>query len=630
MPRLTDAMGPIHSCLTLPAFVNAPYDALIMATGTPAAATLTRAVVGMNLAITSHVPTKNPVAADVLPMRPVPGDEGCSHMPVLCVTVATGGTDGSSELFCWDDSPGAGERDLRVLTSAESSGFDADSRTLCAVCCAPSRVLQVTARALRLCDLRAGGCAFESWSPAAAPVAAGPRAITAALVAPFHQRHGPPEHAVVLSATELMSVRLGIGDRGEGMGLQGGATRPLPHSVTGGDAFRMHDGTEAAVTGFWVESLAFSVLRADTLDVLAEHTVSPAGPAADSSGAAVAFASVVGERETRVLVGGLIGQVSVYRLETDTDGEGLLASAYRLQVECTVCVGRTHVRFAQLWDDRERAGVAAGGAGGPSAAAGGVLAVAGRNAMLLWPPAVASSSGAAAADDAEGEAPEAAATGGGAAGTVAGLLTAVVALPRGSDVASVCSVGGSVLVWAEAAGGVLSGELDRRERLRRHTRPLRGTPHSIAHCPAVHAVACQVRSLATHCVCQHVSLCTGRRRPHCLCPHARAHRCSLVFPSLYRLVPAVPLDGFICACSPSALRVGPTCADTFTVKRLKRLAGIVADGWRCDADGPGRRPLYHAAPRAAARAPPPPALRRRPPHHHPLQRHAADAGDPRT
>eukprot|EP00892_Ulva_mutabilis_P012482 jgi/Ulvmu1/9606/UM054_0036.1 len=35
VPRLTDAMGPIHDCLSVPAFPTAHSDALIMATGTP-------------------------------------------------------------------------------------------------------------------------------------------------------------------------------------------------------------------------------------------------------------------------------------------------------------------------------------------------------------------------------------------------------------------------------------------------------------------------------------------------------------------------------------------------------------------------------------------------------------------
>lgn len=482
-PQLTDAMGPIKSCLALPAFAKAPYDALIMAAGTPVSATLTRAVFGMALVTTSYIPTETPIAADVLPTHPQPQPRGAGCVPVLCVTVATGGPHGRSELFCADEGSDTGERRLRAMSRVEAPGFNVDARTLCAVCCAPGRLLQVTALEIRLVDLTGQDPRCQTWAPPACSSAAAGDTITSALIAPSHPVHGTPTHAVVLTAGEIISVRVSGGGTGMTSSATGpmhvAASRPLPHSVTGGAAFRMHDGTEVAVTGFWVESLAFAVLRADTLDTLAEHVVMPG---ADSAGAAATFASVVGKRVTRVLVGGLAGQVTVYRLQA-----GAAGSTYSVHLECTVRVGRTHVRFAQLWDDRE--GVATGG---PNATArrkrtcgAGVLAVAGRSGLLLWPEA------AAAADDAA-DAAAASARGG------AGLLTSVVSLPSGSHVASVCSVGGSGVVWAEAAGGVAMGDLDRREQLQRHSQPLPGAPQSVVHCAAVHAVACHVRSSHIH------------------------------------------------------------------------------------------------------------------------------------
>ena len=504
---LTDAMGPIHDCVAVPAFANAPSDALIAASGTAIAATLSRAVFGAALAATSYVPTETPLAADVMATHPPPASQAAGGAPILCVTVAIGGTDGRSELFCTDESATDGEWCLRAAQAEEAPGFDTNSRTLCAVCAAPDRLIQVTAREVRMIDLGDPDAVCQCWAPVAKN--GSPAVISAAYITPSHAGFGGPEHVVLLSPAEIMSLRIrppGVAGQPVGRGpldVAVAASSQLPHNVTGGTAFRMHDGSEGVVMGFWAESLAFAVLRADTLEVVVERAVEAEGSAGGVSGAAKAFATVATATCTRILVGSLDGQVSVYRVESVADGVG-----YIMHAECDLRVGQTHVRFAQLWDETEGRGDCGGirrqgpecGDCNRRTAVGGVLAVAGRNATLLW-----CAEGDGIGDGCTDGAPAAATVAAGSsrqATTAAaeppapaaprGLMSALVALPPGSDMASVCSMGGSGIVWAEAAGGVATGVLDRSEGMRKFSRPLCGAPQSLVHCPSVRAIACHV------------------------------------------------------------------------------------------------------------------------------------------
>eukprot|EP00892_Ulva_mutabilis_P012481 jgi/Ulvmu1/9605/UM054_0035.1 len=351
---------------------------------------------------------------------------------------------------------------------------------------------------------------------------------------------GGPEHVVLLTPSDMMSLRIrppGMETEPaarRGMDVAMVASQPLPHNVTGGAAFRLHDGVEAVATGFWVESRSFSVLRADTLGVLVELVMGPEGSSVDASGAAKAFASMAGVKSTRVLVGSLDGRVSVHSIQSEADGDG-----YSMHAECELRVGLTHVRFAQVWDHAAMSAAAASGD-----ASAGVLAVSGRNAMLLWHAAAGDDAGGDGMDGAEPTAVAGSSRHAAASppppppAATDGLLTAVVALPTGVDIASVCSLGGAGVAWAEAAGGVATGVLDRTERLQKCARPLQGAPQKLVHCSAVRAVACHTVHEGVH----SISLHHEQQLTEVLkLPYAPGHHittlCSITLPTLELLPP---------------------------------------------------------------------------------------------
>jgi hypothetical protein len=448
---LMDSWAPIHDCLTLPAFPGSPYDAMVSIAGTVVSSSISRAIVGGSLAVSTVFLPEAAAATHVLPLRPCPGTPGQLGANASCryggmCTCMAAGKGWRTRLWCCSQNSEPPE-------PCQLLGFQEDEQTLNVALISYDRLVQVTDCGVYVIDTCSSQGVCCSWKPDGGAV------ITAGYLAQPDDC-STPKHLLAVVDSTLICLSLQsdsllhiIQTKQQQPGITGGSVLNLQgvHAVNAGH-------NEVAVVGMWSATPSFSLLRIPDLSEGSQpSTVS------DLPSIAVAFAVLQRSDGWSLLLGLLNGVVCVYQMCPRAR-----SGYWTLDLVETVRVGSTHVRFAQPW-------CPPGVLSRPNA----VLAVAGQHASAFYLPPH-SSYAAVRQPTLTTQIEES-------------IMIAPVALPVGSDITDACGLASGRIAWSDARSGALLGELDLDLALQKHVVTLDGVPRSITYCSSIKAVACHVR-----------------------------------------------------------------------------------------------------------------------------------------